>query len=153
MVDSIETYRIQQLEKLRENYQSNSLRIRDNYAMQVDRLREHYSNTRGASQVATESYQSVKDQYFDQINKMREYSNSQLARSHENYIFQRQRLRKFSAQNYLKIRETGKYTQKTLNRVLENMPAVADLTSCRQGQVPADWEVGVRSGLELREIG
>ena len=41
------------------------------------------------------------------VTKMREYSNSQLAKSHENYIFQRQRLRKFSAQNYLKIRETG----------------------------------------------
>ena len=25
----------------------------------------------------------------------------------------------------------GKYTHKTLNRVLENMPAVSDLTSCR----------------------
>ena len=52
MVDSIETYRccrlgctdrfstqtfrIQQLEKLRENYQSNSERIRDNYTMQVE---------------------------------------------------------------------------------------------------------------------
>ena len=45
-----------------------------------------------------------------QVTKMREYSNAQLAKSHENYIFQRQRLRKFSAQNYLKIRETGKYS-------------------------------------------
>ena len=44
------------------------------------------------------------------MTKMREYSNAQLAKSHENYIFQRQRLRKFSAQNYLKIRETGKVT-------------------------------------------
>lgn len=152
MVDSIETYRIQQLEKLRENYQSNSQRIRDNYTMQVERMREHYSNTRGASQVATESYQSVKDQYFDQLNKMRDYSNLQLVKSHENYIFQRQRLRKFSAQNYLKIRETGKYTQKTLNRVLENMPAVADLTSCRHGQVPPNWEDDHSERLELHEI-
>ena len=28
-------YRIQQLEKLRENYQNNSQRIRDNYTLQV----------------------------------------------------------------------------------------------------------------------
>jgi len=139
MVESIEAYRIQQLEKLRENYQNNSQRIRDNYSMQVEKMREHYSSSRGASQVASESYQTVKDQYWDQVTKMREYSNAQLAKSHENYIFQRQRLRKFSAQNYLKIRETGKYTHKTLNRVLENMPAVSDLTSCRQGQVP-DWD-------------
>jgi len=139
MVESIEAYRIQQLEKLRENYQNNSQRIRDNYTLQVEKMREHYSSSRGASQVASESYQNVKDQYWDQVTKMREYSNAQLAKSHENYIFQRQRLRKFSAQNYLKIRETGKYTHKTLNRVLENMPAVSDLTSCRQGQVP-DWD-------------
>ena len=26
---------------------------------------------------------------------------------------------------------SGKYTHKTLSRVLENMPAVSDLTSCR----------------------
>ena len=36
--------------------------------------------------------------------------------------FQRQRLRKFSAQNYLKMRETGKYTQRTLNKVIESLP-------------------------------
>jgi len=148
MVESIEAYRIQQLEKLRENYQNNSQRIRDNYSMQVEKMREHYSTSRGASQVASDSYNTVKDQYWDQVTKMREYSNSQLAKSHENYIFQRQRLRKFSAQNYLKIRETGKYTHKTLSRVLENMPAVSDLTSCRQGQVP-DWD---NKDMELHAI-
>jgi len=139
VVDSIETYRIQQLEKLRESYTQQSQRIRDNYSLQIERVREQYSSqTRGVG----ESMQSAKDQYLDQINKLRDYSNGQLARTHENYIFQRQRLRKFSAQNYLKIRETGKYTQKTLNRVLENMPALyVDLTSCRQGQpgMPGNW--------------
>jgi hypothetical protein len=115
-------------------------------------MREHYTSSRGATQVASESYQTVKEQYNDQLGRMREYSNSQLAKSHENYIFQRQRLRKFSAQNYLKIRETGKYTQKTLNRVLENMPAVGDLTNCRQGQNP-DWEGdGVGGDIQLRTI-
>ena len=33
--ETIHCYRIQQLEKLRENYQNNSQRIRDNYTMQV----------------------------------------------------------------------------------------------------------------------
>ena len=61
----------------------------------------------------------------------------QLTKLHENYIFQRQRLRKFSAQNYLKIRETGKYTQKTLNRVIENMPTLTEITNCRGGP---DWD-------------
>ena len=32
---------------------------------------------------------------------------------------------------YVYVYVAGKYTHKTLNRVLENMPAVSDLTSCR----------------------
>jgi len=157
VVDSIETYRIQQLEKLRENYTQQSQRIRDNYTMQLEKLRDNYtSQTKGVRNYSTESYSTVKDQYCDNINRIREYSNGQLTRCHENYIFQRQRLRKFSAQNYLKIRETGKYTQKTLNRVIESMPTLyVDLTSCRQGA--PDWdtedlEEGVPQ-LEMMDMG
>ena len=42
VVDSIETYRIQQLEKLRENYNLQSQRIRDNCVMQMEKVRENY---------------------------------------------------------------------------------------------------------------
>ena len=125
--------------------------------MQLEKLRDNYtSQTKGVRNYSTESYSTVKDQYCDNINRIREYSNGQLTRCHENYIFQRQRLRKFSAQNYLKIRETGKYTQKTLNRVIESMPTLyVDLTSCRQGA--PDWdtedlEEGVPQ-LEMMDMG
>ena len=79
------------------------------------------------------------------MHRIRDYSNGQLERVNENYIFQRQKLRKFSAQNYLKMRETKKYTQKTLNKVMENLPALyLDLTACRQGlrdrQPSLEWE-------------
>jgi len=124
VVDSIEQYRIGQLEKLRENYALQSQRIRDNYTLQLERLRENYSHQSRAENT-------------ENVNRVREYSNMQLAKLHENYIFQRQRLRKFSAQNYLKIRETGKYTQKTLNRVIENMPTLTEMTNCRGGP---DWD-------------
>ena len=80
----------------------------------------------------------IKEQYWENVNRVREYSNMQLTKLHENYIFQRQRLRKFSVQNYVKIRETGKYTQKTLNRVIESMPTLQDMTNCRQGG--PDWD-------------
>jgi len=156
VVDSIETYRIQQLEKLRENYTQQSQRIRDNYTMQLQNLRENYtSQTKGMRNYSAEGYNNIKEQYCDNINRIREYSNGQLTRCHENYIFQRQRLRKFSAANYLKIRETGKYTQKTLNRVIENMPALyVDLTSCRQGD--PDWDTDDLEGaipqLEMTDM-
>ena len=79
------------------------------------------------------------------MHRIRDYSNGQLERVNENYIFQRQKLRKFSAQNYLNMRETKKYTQKTLKKVMENLPALyLDLTACRQGlrdrQPSLEWE-------------
>jgi len=89
------------------------------------------------------------------MSKIRDYSASQLDRVHENYIFQRQRLRKFSAQNYLRVQvtilslkqfmsrhvvsflyfqETRLLTQRTLNKVKDNIPALnLDFTTCRQG--------------------
>ncbi len=68
------------------------------------------------------------------MHRIRDLTSQQLDRAHENYIFQRQRLRKFSAQNYLKMRETGKYTQRTLNKVIESLPPLyLDLSNCRQG--------------------
>jgi len=155
VVDSIENYRIQQLENLRNNYTAQSQRIRDNYTLQLQSLKENYtSQTKGMRNYPSEGYTSVKEQYCDNINRMREYSNGQLTRCHENYIFQRQRLRKFSAANYLKIRETGKYTQKTLNRVIESMPTLyVDLTSCRQGA--PEWDTDDLQGppqLEMEDM-
>jgi len=161
VVDSIETYRIQQLEKLRDNYQQQSLRIRDNYTLQLERVRDNYNSqvkslkdmkTQGSAQ-----YAGMKEQYQDQITRIRDYSSGQLERCHENYIFQRQRLRKFSAQNYLKIRERRKYTQKTLNRVMENMPALyLDLSSCKQRPGDndlRDWHEEIdRREAEMKDI-
>lgn len=135
-LDSIEQYRIGQLEKLRENYTQQSQRIRDNYNLQLERLRETYTSQKKENGGAGGG--GVKEQYWDNVNRVRDYSNMQLTKLHENYIFQRQRLRKFSVQNYVKIRETGKYTQKTLNRVIENMPTLTEMTNCRQGG--PDWD-------------
>lgn len=50
----------------------------------------------------------------------------------ENYVFQRQRVRKFSAHQLFKLRETYKYQQKTLNKILENIPDLY-LQNCRTG--------------------
>jgi len=144
-MESIEQYRIGQLEKLRENYTQQSQKIRDNYSLQLERLRETYtSQKKEEAQTSPEEGEGagggVRDQYWENVNRVREYSNMQLTKLHENYIFQRQRLRKFSVQNYVKIRETGKYTQKTLNRVIESMPTLTEMANCHQGQGAPEWE-------------
>lgn len=63
---------------------------------------------------------------------MKEYSNGQLTWVRENYVFQRNRVRKFSTHKVLRFRESYKYQQQTLNKVLENMPSLY-LDNCRNG--------------------
>lgn len=50
----------------------------------------------------------------------------------ENYVFQRNRIRKFSAHQVLRFRESYKYQQQTLNKLLENLPSLY-LENCRSG--------------------
>ncbi|CAB4068644.1 unnamed protein product [Lepeophtheirus salmonis] len=116
-IDSIETYRDQQLEKLRENYTQQSDWIRQNCTVQMERVRDNYSsqvqNLKDIKQYGTSHLVAVRQQYFDQMPKNRDYSASQLNRVNENYIFQRQRL---------------------LTKVMDNLPALyLDLSACRQG--------------------
>jgi len=137
-IESIEAYRGQQLGKLQENYAEQSDWIRQNCAVQMEKVRENYNwqvqNLRDIRHYSSNQVGAVRDQYFDQMSRIREYSTSQLQRVHENYYFQRQKLRKFNTQNYLKMRETRQYTRRTLQKVMENLPALyLDLTTCRQG--------------------
>lgn len=47
-----------------------------------------------------------------------------------NYVTQRARVRKFSAHQLIRLREKYKFQQKTLNKIMENLPAFY-LDSCR----------------------
>lgn len=47
-------------------------------------------------------------------------------------MFQRNKIRKFSAHKVLQLRETYKYQQQTLNKVLENLPSLY-FENCRAG--------------------
>lgn len=64
---------------------------------------------------------------------MRDYSTGQLNWVRENYVFQRNKIRKFSAHQVLRLREGYKYQQQTLNKVLENLPNLY-LDNCRNGK-------------------
>lgn len=63
---------------------------------------------------------------------MRDYSTGQLNWVRENYVFQRNKIRKFSAHQVLRLRESYKYQQQTLNKVLENLPNLY-FDNCRSG--------------------
>ncbi|XP_034241259.1 immunoglobulin domain and leucine-rich repeat-containing protein 2 [Thrips palmi] len=136
MMESIETYKTQQLDKLKENYTSQVHRIKENCAQQVEWIRESYQSQmqhlKDFRDFGTSHLTSMRDQYCDQIKRVREYSASQLNWVKENYVFQRNRIRKFSSHQILRFRESYKYQQATLGKLMETLPSLY-LDNCRNG--------------------
>lgn len=159
MLDSIEHYKSQQLEKLRENYTQQVHRIKENCAQQVEWIQSSYSNQsknlKDIRDIGTSHITSLKDQYCDQLKKVREYSTGQLNWVRENYVFQRNKIRKFSAHQVLRIREGYKYQQQTLNKVLENLPSFY-FENCRgktEDEINLEFDVYLKSKMaELHEV-
>ncbi|CAG9782415.1 unnamed protein product [Diatraea saccharalis] len=136
MLDNIEQYKRQQLDKLRENYAVQVHRIKDNCTQQMEWIQNSYSSQashlRNIRDIGTNHLTAMKDQYYDQVKRVREYSTCQLNWVRENYVFQRNKIRKFSAHQILRLRESYKYQQQTLNKVLENLPSLY-FENCRSG--------------------
>ncbi|XP_022122476.2 leucine-rich repeat and immunoglobulin-like domain-containing nogo receptor-interacting protein 3 isoform X2 [Pieris rapae] len=136
MLDNIEQYKRLQLEKLRENYAVQVHRIKENCTQQVEWIQSSYSSQAGHlrnfKNIGTNHLTAMKDQYYDQVKRVKEYSTSQLNWVQENYVFQRNKIRKFSAHQILRFRESYKYQQQMLNKVLENLPTLY-FENCRSG--------------------
>ncbi|CAD6999157.1 unnamed protein product [Ceratitis capitata] len=153
MLDSIECYKSQQLERLRENYAQQVHRIRENCAQQVEWIQSSYTSQakylKEFRDMGSTHLTSLKDQYYDQVKKVRDYSTGQLNWVRENYVFQRNKIRKFSAHQVLRLREGYKYQQQSLNKVLENLPSFY-FENCRgrcEEDIAEDIEVYFKSQL------
>lgn len=162
IMESIEQYKTQQLEKLRENYTLQVNKIKDNCVQQVEWICDSYQgqvkNLRDIRDYGTSHLSSMKEQYYEQVKRVKEYSNGQLSWVRENYVFQRNRIRKFSSHQVLRFRESYKYQQQTLNKLLENLPNLY-LENCRNGscsksessegnQEEANFEVYIKTKVD-----
>lgn len=131
MLESLEHYRCQQLERLRDNYAGQVQRIKDNCVQQMEKLRDSYSGQterlRDFCDYGTAQIDRIRDNYYMQVQRVRDYGVSQIDRLRENYVFQRNRIRKFSTTHLYKLRENYKLQQQHLNKILENL----NLESCR----------------------
>lgn len=117
--------------------------IQNSYQTQAKHLKDFRD-------ISTQHITALRGQYFDQVSlielifncfylffnfkvrKVRDYSSTQLNWVRENYIFQRNKIRKFSAHKVLQLRQTCKYQQQTINKVLENLPSLY-FENCRSG--------------------
>lgn len=131
ILDGMEHYKRQQLERLRENYNFQVQRIKDNCMQQMEKLRESYSSQierlRDIRDYGTLQIDRIRENYYLQVQRVRDYSASQIDRLRENYFFQRSRIRKFSAHQLYKLRENYKLQQQHFNKIFENL----NIESCR----------------------
>ncbi|KAG5676417.1 hypothetical protein PVAND_006255 [Polypedilum vanderplanki] len=161
MLDSIEHYKSQQLERLRENYNQQVSRIRENCTQQCEWIQNSYStqtkNLRDIRDIGSHHLSGMREQYNDQVKRVREYSTGQLNWVRENYVFQRNKIRKFSAHQVLRLREGYKFQQQTLNKVLENLPSFY-FENCRgrvdddEGVIDEGFEVYLKSKIEKLSV-
>ncbi|KAH7968252.1 hypothetical protein HPB52_007185 [Rhipicephalus sanguineus] len=106
MLESLEHYRCQQLERLRDNYACQVQRIKENCTQQMEKIRESYSGQ-------TDRLRDFCD-YGTEGSGLWRWPNDRLR---ENYVFQRNRIRKFSAHHLYKLRENYKLQQQHLNKI------------------------------------
>lgn len=133
ILEGVEQYKTQQLDRLRDNYTSQVNRIKDNCNQQMERIRDTYGaqtdRLRDIREYGSHQLGCVRDQYYDQVKKVRDYSYQQMSKVRENYVFQRNRIRKFSAHQLIRLRENYKLQQQHLNKILETL----NLENCRSG--------------------
>lgn len=72
MLDNIEQYKSQQLERLKDNYTQQVHRIRDNCAQQMEWIQNSYQSQakhlKDFRDIGTQHLTTLKDQYNDQVN-------------------------------------------------------------------------------------
>ncbi|CAG0895104.1 unnamed protein product [Darwinula stevensoni] len=169
ILENLEQYRTDQLDWIRQNYNMQAQKVKENCAQQIYRIRESYAGQvktlRGFRDYGTNQLSSMRDQYYDQVKRVKEYSMQQMQRARENYIGQRERLRKFTVQQLIRLRENYKLQQKTLNKIMENIPSI-NMDNCRMGSCnqtdsmmldelddfPLDFEADLGEVLEAPDI-
>lgn len=138
ILEGVEQYKSQQLDRLRDNYTMQVHRIKDNCTQQMEKIRDSYAiqtdRLRDIRDYGTHQLDRVRDQYYDQVKRVRDYSFQQMNKVRENYIFQRNRIRKFSAHQLIRLRENYKLQQQHLNKILETL----NIENCRTGSTRTD---------------
>ncbi|ODN00225.1 Immunoglobulin superfamily member 10, partial [Orchesella cincta] len=133
--DSMDEHKNSQLDWLRDNYNMQAKKIKDNCYSQLERIRESYQNqSKNLGEIreyGTQQLHTLRDQYNDQVRKVAGYSAHQLCKVRENYVFKRNQVCKFSSHQLLRLRETYKWQAQTLNKILETLPRGLNFDTCR----------------------
>jgi len=119
-VDQLRTYKqatitsiLAHLERMREHYAGQTVRIKENCAMQAERLRDSYSSRRG---------------------RFKDYRSHHVDRMRENYQAQAVKIREYGQQQMNRLREQYKTQQQHVLKLVE----LLDVGSCVSGVIEAE---------------
>lgn len=136
LVDNLEQYKTTQMARLRDNYNSQLAQIRDKYHQRLEHIRSNYTSQvlrvrngassfkEGASnKVGTirGNYKSVRENYYNQLGKLKDYSSTQLSQLREGYSNQVLKIRDYGSLQLGRFHHKYKLKQQHVMQLLEMM--------------------------------
>lgn len=136
MIAAIEKYRQRQMETLHEKCNRKLSSLRENYHTQIDQLRH------GTHLLVENWPDTLRDNYNQQVNRMRDFGSRRAERIWEGYDRQMNKIKTFTLQQRLRICNQYKVKQRYVNKLLE---AISDSSS---SEYIRQKETALRSVLE-----
>ena len=128
ILESMDQYKTARLTGIKENYNNQVGRIRDQYHYRLGRLREHHHNNMGRiREGASQKVERMRGNYNYQLGKLKEYSSNQLVQIREKYNNQILRIKDYGSDKFERLHEKYKLKQQHMIRLLEMM----NLDSCK----------------------
>uniref|UniRef100_A0A1I7XTH2 Ig-like domain-containing protein n=1 Tax=Heterorhabditis bacteriophora TaxID=37862 RepID=A0A1I7XTH2_HETBA len=143
MVEAMEKYKTRQMESLHDKYAKRMQlveQLRVSYTSQAERFRDYRA---AQMESMTSHLENIRDNYNQQMHRVREYGSKRAEQLWESYERQVNRMKAFSLQHRLKMMRQYKVKQRYLNKLLESFQDTNSPEAMRK------HEEEVRAALEF----
>lgn len=128
IMESMDQYKTAHLTRIKENYNNQVGRIRDQYHYQLGRLREHHHNKVGRiREGASQKVERMRENYNNQLGKLKDYSSNQLVQIRDKYNNQILRIKDYGYDKFERIHEKYRLKQQHVIKLFEMM----NLDNCK----------------------
>ncbi|XP_013387396.1 leucine-rich repeat neuronal protein 1 [Lingula anatina] len=125
ILDNLDAYRTEKMDRLREGYNNQMGKIRDikdQCSHQVEKMRDNYhSQIARIKENCSQQMERLRENYHAQLGRLKGYKSSKLIKIRENYGAQKAKIREYGVQQLKKLHENYKLQQQHLIKILETM--------------------------------
>ena len=128
IIGHLDSYRSQQMEKLRDSYGGHVFKMKEHAFGQMDKMRENYfSQIARIQEKCALQMDRLRENYNAQMGKIKGYSSLQVEKVRDNYNNQMIKIRDYGSTQLEKLRETYKLQHQHMMKILEAM----NIDNCR----------------------